>query len=176
MESFPIDSLPTAGDIHMACFTAVKNAPDLKEKLQNQDKSLTFAIVESTLIMDVFQLLLAATKAAHDNETGKLTTQTISSEIIYNLSPSKNIAESLKRFGISEDTTSLIAVKIGGKPDEILEDMSRTVDGNLVSFSKLDQEKDVVKLRQYYKIDPKVTEDKEILNWIVSAIAMKNAQ
>ncbi|KAG0272483.1 hypothetical protein BGZ95_011763 [Linnemannia exigua] len=176
MESFPIDSLPTAGDIHMACFTAVKNAPDLKEKLQNQDKSLTFAIVESTLIMDVFQLLLAATKAAHDNETGKLATQTISSEIIYNLSPSKNIAESLKRFGISEDTTSLIAVKIGGNPDEIMEEMSRTVDGILVSFSKLDQDKDMVKLRQYYKIDPKVTEDKEILNWIISAIAMKNVQ
>ncbi|KAK3824201.1 MAG: kinase binding protein CGI-121-domain-containing protein [Linnemannia elongata] len=176
MESFPIDSLPTAGDIHMACFTAVKNAPDLKEKLQNQDKSLTFAIVESNLIMDVFQLLLAATKAAHDNETGKLATQTISSEIIYNLSPSKNIAESLKRFGITEDTTSLIAVKIGGNPDEIMEEMSRTVDGNLVSFSKLDQEKDMAKLRQYYKIDPKVTEDKEILNWIIGAIAMKNVQ
>jgi hypothetical protein len=41
--------------------------------------------------MDVFQLLLAATKAAHDNETGKLATQTISTEIIYNLSPSKNV-------------------------------------------------------------------------------------
>ncbi|KAF9901017.1 hypothetical protein EC991_006607 [Linnemannia zychae] len=176
MESFPIESLPTAGDIHMACFTAVKNAPDLKEKLQNQDKSLTFAIIESTLIMDVFQLLLAATKAAHDNETGKLATQSISSEIIYNLSPSKNIAESLKRFGISEDTTSLIAIKIGGNPEEIMEDMSQTVDGNLVSFSKLDQEKDMVKLRQYYKIDPKVTDDKEILNWIISAIAMKNVQ
>ncbi|KAG0297183.1 hypothetical protein BGZ96_007392 [Linnemannia gamsii] len=176
MESFPIESLPTAGDIHMACFTAVKNAPDLKEKLQNQDKSLTFAIVESNLIMDVFQLLLAATKAAHDNEAGKLATQTISSEIIYNLSPSKNIAESLKRFGITEDTTSMIAIKIGGNPDAIMEEMSKTVEGNLVSFSKLDQEKDMSKLRQYYKIDPKVTEDKDILNWIVGAIAMKNVQ
>lgn len=45
--------------------------------------------------MDVFQLLLAATKAAHDNETGKLATQTISSEIIYNLSPSKNVCRPL---------------------------------------------------------------------------------
>ncbi|KAF9922544.1 hypothetical protein FBU30_007330 [Linnemannia zychae] len=176
MESFPIESLPTTGDIHMACFTAVKNAPDLKEKLQNQDKSLTFALVESNLIMDVFQLLVAATKAAHDHQVGKLATQNINSEIIYNLSPSKNIAESLKRFGITENTTSLIAVRIGGDPDEILEDMNRTVDGNLVSFSKLDQEKDMVKLRQYYKIDPKVTEDRDILNWIVGAIAMKNVQ
>ncbi|KAF9572474.1 hypothetical protein EC968_009860 [Mortierella alpina] len=176
MESFPIDSLPTAGDIHMACFTGVKNAPELKERFQNQDETLSFALVESTLIMDVFQLLLAATKAAHDNEAGNLTTKVLSSEIIYNLSPSKSIAESLKRFAISENTTSLIAVKIGGNPDEVMEDMSRTVEGNLVSFSKLDQEKDMVRLRQYYKIDPKVTEDKDILNWITGAIATKDIQ
>ncbi|KAF9957684.1 hypothetical protein BGZ72_001541 [Mortierella alpina] len=176
MESFPIDSLPTAGDIHMACFIGVKNAPELKERFQNQDETLSFALVESTLIMDVFQLLLAATKAAHDNETGNLTTKVLSSEIIYNLSPSKSIAESLKRFAISENTTSLIAVKIGGNPDEVMEDMSRTVEGNLVSFSKLDQEKDMVRLRQYYKIDPKVTEDKDILNWITGAMATKDIQ
>ncbi|CAO3573848.1 unnamed protein product [Mortierella alpina] len=176
MESFPIESLPTAGDIHMACFVGVKNAPELKERFQNQDETLSLALVESTLIMDVFQLLLAATKAAHDNETGNLTTKVLSSEIIYNLSPSKSIAESLKRFAISENTTSLIAVKIGGNPDEVMEDMSRTVEGNLVSFSKLDQEKDMVRLRQYYKIDPKVTEDKDILNWITGAMATKDIQ
>jgi EKC/KEOPS complex subunit CGI121/TPRKB len=41
--------------------------------------------------MDVFQVLLAATKAAKDNESGKLSTQSLSSEILYNLSPSKNV-------------------------------------------------------------------------------------
>ncbi|KAF8977247.1 hypothetical protein BGZ46_007536 [Entomortierella lignicola] len=148
MESYTIDVLPNAGSIHMACFTAVKNAADLKERLQEQDKALSFAMVESNLIMDVFQLHLAATKAAQDNEAGKLSTQSLNSEIIYNLSPTKNIAESLKRFGITEDTTSLIAVKIGGNPDEVLDEMSKTVDGILVSFSKLDQEKDMDKLRQ----------------------------
>ncbi|KAG0199005.1 hypothetical protein BGX28_007634 [Mortierella sp. GBA30] len=176
MESYPIDSLPTAGDIHMACFTGVKNAAVLKERLQTQDNTLSFALVESTLIMDIFQLLLAATKAAHDNQVGKLSTQSLSSEIIYNLSPTKSIAESLKRFAITEESTSLIAVRIGGSPDEVLEDMSRTIEGNLVSFTKLDQEKDMIKLRQYYKIDPKITEDKAILNWIIGAIAMKNIQ
>ncbi|KAI7832262.1 kinase binding protein CGI-121-domain-containing protein [Gamsiella multidivaricata] len=160
----------------MACFISVMNAPDLKERLQAQDKTLTFAMVESNLIMDVFQLLTAATKAAVDNEAGKLSTQSLNSEIIYNLSPTKNIAESLKRFGITEDTKSLIAVRIGGNPDEVLADMSKTVDGILVSFSKLDQEKDMAKLRQYYKIDPKMTEDKAILNWIIGAMAMKNIQ
>ncbi|KAI1314928.1 hypothetical protein EDD11_001565 [Mortierella claussenii] len=176
MESYPIDAVPTAGNIHMACFTAVKNAPDLKEQLQAQDKTLAFAMVESNLIMDVFQLLTAATKAAQDNEAGKLSTQSLNSEIIYNLSPTKNIAESLKRFGITENTTSLIAVKIGGNPDEVMDIMLKTVDGILVSFSKLDQEKDMVKLRQIYKIDPKLTEDKAILNWIIGSMAMKNVQ
>ena len=52
MESFPIESLPTAGDIHMACFVGVKNAPELKERFQNQDETLAFALVESTLVGD----------------------------------------------------------------------------------------------------------------------------
>ncbi|KAF8929452.1 hypothetical protein CPC16_001410 [Podila verticillata] len=176
MESFPIDTLPQAGNIHMACFISVKNAADLKERLQIQDKTLTFAMVESTLIMDVFQLLVAATRAAQDNDAGKLKTQTLNSEIVYNLSPTNNIAESLRRFGIEEMTTSLIAVKIGGEADQVMKEMSSTIDGILVSFSKLDQEKDMVKLRKYYKIDPKVTDDAAILNWIIGAIAMKNIQ
>ncbi|KAF9940135.1 hypothetical protein BGZ65_008117 [Modicella reniformis] len=176
MESYPLEAVPGVGDIHMACFTAVKNITDLKERLQAQENPLAFAMVESNLIMDVFQLLLAATKAAKDSESGKLSTQSLSSEIIYNLSSTKNIAESLKRFGIAEQTTSLIAIKIGGNPDEVLEEMSKTVEGNLVSFSKLGQEKDTAKLRQYYKIDPRVTEDKAILNWIIGAMAMKHIQ
>ncbi|KAF9363469.1 hypothetical protein BGX34_004085 [Mortierella sp. NVP85] len=176
MESYPLEAVPGAGDIHVACFSAVKNAADLKERLQAQDQTLTLAMVESNLIMDIFQVLLAATKAAKDNESGKLSTQSMSSEILYNLSPTKNIAESLKRFGITEQTTSLIAVKIGGNPDEVLEEMSSTVEGNLVSFCNLDQEKDTAKLRQYYKIDPKVTEDGAFLNWIIGAMAMKHIQ
>ena len=50
MESYPIEAVPCAGDVHMACFTMVKNAPDLKERLQLQDKSLAFAMVESNLV------------------------------------------------------------------------------------------------------------------------------
>lgn len=58
------------------------------------------------------------------------------------------IAESLRRFSIDETTTSLIAVKIGGEADKVMEEMSSTIDGILVSFSKLDQEKDMVTLRK----------------------------
>lgn len=54
MESFPIDTLPQAGNIHLACFISVKNAADLKERLQIQDKTLTFAMVESSLVWSLF--------------------------------------------------------------------------------------------------------------------------
>ena len=57
MESFPIDTLPSLGDIHLACFTGVKNAADLKERLQVQDKTLTFAMVESNLVSKTHPIL-----------------------------------------------------------------------------------------------------------------------
>ncbi|KAG0246254.1 kinase binding protein CGI-121-domain-containing protein [Mortierella sp. GBAus27b] len=174
METYQLEAVPGVGDVHVACFTDVKNAAVLKERFQAQDKTMTFAMVESNLVMDVFQLLLASTKAAKDNESGKLSTQSLSSEIVYNLSPSKNIAESFKRFGIKEQTTSLVAVKIGGQPDEVQEEMSNMIEGNITSFSKLDQEKDITRLRQFYKIDPKVTDDTAILNWIIGSMAMKH--
>ncbi|KAG0237503.1 hypothetical protein BGW42_000713 [Actinomortierella wolfii] len=174
MESFPIEAVPEAGQVHIACYTDVKNASALKERLEAQDKTLTIGLVESKLILDVFQLLTAATRTALDERAGKLRTNSVNAEIVYNLSPTNNIAESLRRFGISDSTTSLIAIKIGGEASTVLEEMNKTVDGTLTSFSNLEQEADLATLRKYYKIDPKVTDKEQILNWIIGAMAMKN--
>jgi len=56
MESYPLEAVPGAGDIHVACFSAVKNAADLKERLQaqaqdqTQTQTQTLAMVESNLV------------------------------------------------------------------------------------------------------------------------------
>ncbi|KAF9973570.1 hypothetical protein BGZ73_003178 [Actinomortierella ambigua] len=209
MESFPIEAVPEAGLVHIACYKDVKNASALKERLQAQDKTLTIGLVESNLILDVFQLHVAATKAALDDRTSKLRTNSVNAEIVYNLSPTNNtvssvdatptillvtnstvsmtecsdrcgglaqIAESLRRFGISDSTTSLIAISIGGEAGAVLDEMNKTVDGALASFGDLEHEADMTTLRKYYKIDPKVTDKAQVLSWIIGAMAMKNVQ
>ncbi|KAF9161962.1 hypothetical protein DFQ27_002021 [Actinomortierella ambigua] len=174
MESFPIEAVPEAGLVHIACYTGVNNASALKERLQAQDKTLAIGLVESNLILDMFQLLVAATKAALDERAGKLRTNSVNAEIVYNLSPTNNIAESLRRFGISDSTTSLMAISIGGEAAAVLEEMNKTVDGTLTSFSDLEQGTDLATLRKYFKIDPKVTDKAQVLDWIIGAMAMKN--
>jgi len=52
--------------------------------------------------MDVFQILLAATKAAQDNESGKLKTQSLSTEIVYNLSPTNNVKSPMTKTRIKK--------------------------------------------------------------------------
>ena len=73
--------------------------------------------------MDVFQILLAATKAAQDNESGKLKTQSLSTEIVYNLSPTNNVKSPMTKTRIKKWITSLWRRHRGGRwpNDDILD-------------------------------------------------------
>lgn len=57
-------------------------------------------------------LLSAAFLAIHNFVTKRAKTRTPHSELVFRLSPNNNIGESYKRFGISDASTSIIAVKL----------------------------------------------------------------
>jgi EKC/KEOPS complex subunit CGI121/TPRKB len=91
--------------------------------------------------VNTFQILLAINKAIHKEVTGKLKTHKINSEIVYDFSSSNNvcmkgftvdfpisfsfqltfskISQSLRRYGVSDDSTALIAVAIGGNAVDV---------------------------------------------------------
>ena len=50
--------------------------------------------------------------AIHNFVTSRAKTRTLHSELVFRLSPNNNIGESYKRFGISDESTSIIAVKL----------------------------------------------------------------
>ncbi|KXS12041.1 CGI-121-domain-containing protein [Gonapodya prolifera JEL478] len=80
------------------------------------------AIVDARMIVDVSQLLLAATRALLNQRHGKLKTRTVYSEIIFNLSPGTNISESLRTFGVRDDSTALLALVLSSSqspPDDL---------------------------------------------------------
>ena len=58
------------------------------------------------------QVLVSARKSLLACARGKMTTRSATTEILFNLSSSKNITDSLVKFGIGDDDKDLIAVII----------------------------------------------------------------
>ena len=64
---------------------------------------------------------------------GKKLTRTIHTEVLYNLSPSKSVTESLKMFGIQDSTKDLIVLVF--KP-EIIEELTGLIHGETVDLAQ----------------------------------------
>lgn len=87
----------------------VQNAAEIKELVVKG--TLNCCVVKPCLIVHPFQIVVAANKAVVSKMQDKMTTRTLSTEILYNLSLSRNITQSLIKFGIGEsDKTMLVSI------------------------------------------------------------------
>ncbi|CAO3694984.1 unnamed protein product [Umbelopsis ramanniana] len=139
---------PERGPVYISLFKNVKNAAELRQRLLDQDASLKWALVNATLVVNTFQILLAINKAIHKEVTGKLKTHKINSEIVYDFSSSNNISQSLRRYGVSDDSTVLIAVAIGGNSADIEKAMQEDIHGELAPLSSIPEFSDIKLIRK----------------------------
>ncbi|CAB3987432.1 Hypothetical predicted protein, partial [Paramuricea clavata] len=74
--------------ISVTLFDNVSNMSELREMLVKG--KLEAALVNATMVPDIFAVFLAANKAVHLSESSKTKTRNVYSEILFNLSPSNN--------------------------------------------------------------------------------------
>ncbi|KAE8248910.1 hypothetical protein A4X13_0g5423 [Tilletia indica] len=110
--------------------------------------SLNYAFIDAKLITSerhlrtgLHQALLAVSKGqgGADGVEGGMRTKNAHSEVLFALHPSGNIGESIRKFGISATTTSLLLLRVGTSPatsQTILEEMRA-----LISSSSSDEER-----------------------------------
>lgn len=149
----------------------VKNVVELRREILNG--KLNCCILKPSLIVDPFQIVVAANKAII---TKKLTTKTIYTELLFNLSISKNITESLRKFGIDDKENNIIVVVIKRKDDENSNESEiyEKVDGDEEDLKELTTYSDVGLIRKTYKINDVEYKKIPILNSITSRIATKD--
>ncbi|XP_063980865.1 EKC/KEOPS complex subunit TPRKB-like [Diachasmimorpha longicaudata] len=151
-------------------FTNVKNANEIKQKVQTG--KLQCCILKASMIVDSFQVVVAANKAVLRMHSGSMITRGVFTEILYAISSSTNISQSLMRFGIDgRDRNIVVALLHGENEGEELEnEVLGQIDGERTPIARLREFADVGLIRKTYKIDEEELKVSSLQDSIVSRI------
>ncbi|KAK6338711.1 hypothetical protein TWF696_009523 [Orbilia brochopaga] len=158
--------IPLAGapgyKLHLALFDSVSNAAALHAQLLAKNPAYEYAFIDPSVLVSTLQPLAAAFRAVHDllDPAVGLRTPNVHSETVFSLSPSHNITDSYRRFGISPSSTALLAIKILDttsptySESDVLAALSSLVDGTEIPFTtpSLRALTDVAKVKKCYKL------------------------
>ncbi|CAK6949784.1 EKC/KEOPS complex subunit TPRKB [Scomber scombrus] len=154
-------------------FKEVKNAAELRQKAV--EGKIYAALINPTMLVNPLQVLVAANKAVHLQKIGKMKTRSLYSEIIFNLSPTNNISEAFKRFGISDGDDSVMVVLVHNKQEsKLLSDITALVDGRQVQVEDVSSLSDPAKIKKLYKVTPQEEKSSTLLDAVVCRMATKD--
>ncbi|KAK1790539.1 hypothetical protein P4O66_014424, partial [Electrophorus voltai] len=125
-------------------------------------------------ILDTFQILIAANKAVHLQNIGKMKTRSLYSEIIFNLSPTNNISDAFKKFGISDNDNAVLIVLVHKKDNLNKEDILCKVKGEQIPADHISSLSDTAQIKKLYKVTPQEEKCGSVLDAIVCRMATKD--
>ncbi|KAF8632428.1 hypothetical protein AX17_004869 [Amanita inopinata Kibby_2008] len=194
METAHFPFFPSSSShVHIALFTSLTptSLTTLRQRIINasqtpsERESVNFAFLNPRLITSRLHLQTAIYQAILAQTQGSLRTKTVHSEILWNLNPTNNITEAIRRYGVSDDLTSLLVVHICG-PDltqaEAQAKMSQVVPGTIVPLNALETITDWTTVKRYHKLNNEngiknvdVEEERAIVdNIVTSTVAIKS--
>eukprot|EP01023_Acetabularia_acetabulum_P027134 TRINITY_DN2569_c1_g1_i1.p2 TRINITY_DN2569_c1_g1~~TRINITY_DN2569_c1_g1_i1.p2 ORF type:complete len:207 (+),score=46.74 TRINITY_DN2569_c1_g1_i1:72-623(+) len=159
---------------YLSCllFKNVTNAAEIRKKIVGQQLPIDYSFIDAAILPSTLVLNVAAYKAILNHKQHKKQTNTIHSELVYFLSPSKHIADSLKRYGVNDNTTSLIVARFEATDEEI-QKIKQIVQGEQVGFSELEKLQDLQQIRKAAKISDEEMQISGLTDAILFRIAAK---
>ncbi|KAI9516944.1 hypothetical protein NQZ68_011421 [Dissostichus eleginoides] len=154
-------------------FKEVKNAAELRQCAV--EGKINGALINPTMLVNPFQVLVAANKAVNSQNNGKMKTRSLYSEIIFNLSPTNNISEAFKRFGCSDGDDSVLVVLIHNEDEsQLLADLTARVSGRQVPVEEVSSLTDHAKVKKLYKVTQEEEKSGTLLDAVVCRMAAKD--
>ncbi|TSK13166.1 EKC/KEOPS complex subunit Tprkb [Bagarius yarrelli] len=154
-------------------FKDVKNCSELRKMAM--EGNITCALINPSMVLDPLQTLLAANKAVHVQKIGKMKTRSLYSEIIFSLSPTNNISEAFKRFGISENDDACLVVLVHNTDEAYnKDDVVSKVDGQQIPTDQLSRLSDLAKIKKLYKVTSQEEKCGSVLDAVICRMAAKD--
>ncbi|KAL1958422.1 hypothetical protein VTO42DRAFT_4523 [Malbranchea cinnamomea] len=195
LRTIQLSHLPPSLAIHVALYQDLKNASFLREQLLSGNAEFEYAFIDASLILSTTHALAAAFRAVNDYVNKRLRSKNVHSEIVFSLSPSNNITDSFRKFGLTDGTTSLLVMKVSTSPeithDSVAQHLEKVIEGTPVPFTNesLMSISDLGKIQKAYKlgslVNTSTTNDsaaereednqRRLENCIVGAIALRAA-
>lgn len=126
-------------------------------------------------VVDIFQLYTAVARTLVCESNGNLTTKNLHTELIFNLSGTRNVRDSLRDFGIKTDSQSVLLC-VFDTDENNLGAIEKMVDGECVSLSDIQPQDgaDVNVVKNHYRVSENELCHCSLVDAIVSRIATKS--
>ncbi|XP_014371792.2 EKC/KEOPS complex subunit Tprkb [Papilio machaon] len=160
----------TKTSLKVYLFNHVQNVEEIRSNIMNG--TWKCAAIKPNLIIDLFQIAVAANKAVLAEKSQAMLTRTVYAEILFNLSLSKNISQSLSKFGVETDRSLLICFLVTADSDES-ETILEQIKGELLPISDLVKFTDMQEVKNIYKLN-NVKSDVNLLNLIITKMVTKS--
>lgn len=160
----------TGASIRIYLFKNVKNVEVIRNNIINGIWNC--AIIKPSLILDPFQVAVAANRAVLAQKHSSMVTRTIYAEILFNLSLSKNISQSLSKFGMEKDRELLVCFIVTSE-SVACEDILSQIEGELCPMTELGQFTQEQDVKQTYKLNNYKCKDR-LLDVVVSRMVTKS--
>jgi len=172
LEPDPFDSTTPPIHLRVCLFRNVVNAADLRKLLA--EGKLQCSLIRAEMVLEIFQLLAAANKAIFCQARGKLSTKNVHSEIVYALSPTKNITESLLTFGIQDTSQDVLVAIVGDVKGDKLTEVGKKIKGRPSPLSQLQAIANYDLVKHVYHVKEPELNKATIVDAIVSRIVAKD--
>lgn len=173
METFNLQNGMYLG---VSYFTNVKNIKLLKENVLSVFKDKSPVLIKKNFIVDPFQIVVATNNAYLSNKNSSMKTKSLATEILYNLSSSSKISESLNDIGANDQDEDMIVALVSTFPNvpemKIFHEIC--IEGNETELSKHTENIDENFIKSYYGINKIESNTSTLLDSIVSRIACKS--
>ncbi|WCJ30057.1 EKC/KEOPS complex subunit CGI121 [Euphorbia peplus] len=138
--------------ISLTLFADITNSKELLNSMQAGALEPEVAFLNASLISDV----------------------TLHSELVYNYSGSKHITESLKRCGISESSTYILAARFNAPSDE-MKAVEKLINGTEIDLEELEGRASKAQILKHYKISGPEAGISSLADAITCRIASRDA-